>query len=92
MYSCGLIMLEGLFSLLFYCESGINQYAGQKTSIDVFGTSLLSRRLGWLRYIGLFQKQTSRGQGGGGGGGNTFLKTPLEFLDFLLYPWKFQTN
>ena len=39
-------MLEGLFSLLFYCESGINQYAGQKTSIDVFGTSLLSRRLG----------------------------------------------
>ena len=86
-------MLEGLFSLLFYCESGINQYAGQKTSIDVFGTSLLSRRLGWLRYIGLFQKQRNRGQGGGGGGGgNTFLKNPLEFLDFLLYPWKFQTN
>ena len=24
-------MVEGLFSLLFYCESGINQYAGQIT-------------------------------------------------------------
>ena len=46
MYSCRLIMLEGLFSLLFYCESGINQYAGQKTSIDVFGTSMLSLGLG----------------------------------------------
>ena len=34
-------MVEGLFSLLFYCESGINQYAGQKTLTDVFGESLL---------------------------------------------------
>ena len=94
MYSCRLIMLEGLFSLLFYCESGINQYAGQKTSIDVFGTSLLSRRLGWLRYIGLFQKQRNRGQGGGGGGWRKhffenspgifrFFTLPLEISDKL---------
>ena len=26
----GLLMVKGLFSLLFYYESGINQYAGQK--------------------------------------------------------------
>ena len=26
-----LSMVEGLFSLLFYCESGISQYAGQIT-------------------------------------------------------------
>ena len=26
-----LLMVEGVFSLLFYCESGINQYAGQTT-------------------------------------------------------------
>ena len=32
-------MLEGLFSLLFYC--GINQYAGQETLTDVLGASLL---------------------------------------------------
>ena len=24
--------------------------------------------------------------------GYTFLKTQLEFLSFLFYPWKFQTN
>ena len=54
-------MLEGLFSLLFYCESGINQYAGQKTFTDVFGTSLFFLGLGCLRYIGLFQKKPNRG-------------------------------
>ena len=32
-----LLMVEGLFSLLFYCESGINQYAGEIT----LGLSLL---------------------------------------------------
>ena len=26
-----LLMVEGLFTLLFYCESGINQYTGQIT-------------------------------------------------------------
>ena len=26
-----LLMVEGLFSLLFYCKSGINEYAGQIT-------------------------------------------------------------
>ena len=29
-------MVGGLFSLLFYCESGINQYAAPKTVTDVF--------------------------------------------------------
>ena len=33
----GLSIVEGLFSLLFYCESGINQYALSKTLKDVFG-------------------------------------------------------
>ena len=33
-------MVEALFSL-FYCASGINQYAGQKTLTDNFGASLL---------------------------------------------------
>ena len=54
-------MLEGLFSLLFYCESGINQYAVQKTFTDVFGTSRLLLGLSCLRYIGLFQEKTNRG-------------------------------
>ena len=29
-------MVEGMFSLLFYCESGINQYAVLKTLTDIF--------------------------------------------------------
>ena len=33
-------MVEGLFSLLFQCESGINQYTRQKTLTDVVGASL----------------------------------------------------
>ena len=34
----GFLMVEGL--LVCYCtENGINQYAGQKTLIDVFGPS-----------------------------------------------------
>ena len=37
----GLSMVEGLLSLEFYCESGINQYAVQKTLREVFGESLL---------------------------------------------------
>ena len=44
-------MVEGLFSLLYYCESGINQYAVQKTLTDVFGASLLLLELGCLRYV-----------------------------------------
>ena len=44
-----LLMVEGLFSLLFYCESGINQYAGQIT----LGLSLLLFELSWFRYIAL---------------------------------------
>ena len=36
-----LLMKEGLFSLLFYCESGTNQYAGQKIITDNVGASLL---------------------------------------------------
>ena len=31
----GLLMTEGLFSLLFYCESGINQYARQKDNFTI---------------------------------------------------------
>ena len=42
-----LLMVEGLFSLLFYCESGINQYAGQIT----LGLSLLLFELSWFRNI-----------------------------------------
>ena len=33
----GLSMVEGLFSLLFYCENGINQYAVPITLRVVFG-------------------------------------------------------
>ena len=42
-----LLMVEGLFSLLFYRESGINQYAGQIT----LGLSLLLLELSWFRNI-----------------------------------------
>ena len=44
-------MLEGLFSFLFYCESGINQYAVQKTLTGDLGASVLLLGLGCLRYI-----------------------------------------
>ena len=44
-------MVEGLFSLLFYCESGINQYALQKSLTDVFRASLLLIELDYLRYV-----------------------------------------
>ena len=37
----GLSVVERLLSLLFYFESGINQYGGQKTLTDIFGASLL---------------------------------------------------
>ena len=47
----GRLLLKGLFSLLFYCENGINQYAVQKILTDVFGTSLLLLELGCLRYV-----------------------------------------
>lgn len=33
----GLSKVAGLFSLLFYCENGINQYAVAKTLTYVFG-------------------------------------------------------
>ena len=33
----GLLMVKGLFRLLFYCESGINQCARQKILTDVLG-------------------------------------------------------
>ena len=42
-----LLMVEGLFSLLFYCENSINQYAGQIT----YGLSLLLFELSWFRNI-----------------------------------------
>ena len=44
-------MVEGLFSLLFYCEIGINQYALEKTLTDVFGASLLLFELGCFRFV-----------------------------------------
>ena len=42
-----LLMVEGLFSFLLYCESGMNQYAGQIT----LGLSLLLFELSWFRNI-----------------------------------------
>ena len=48
---CVAVMVEGLFSLLFYCESGINQYAGKKTLTDVFRASLLLLQLSCFRNI-----------------------------------------
>ena len=48
---CVVVMVEGLFSLLFYCESGINQYAGKKTLTDVFRASLLLLQLSCFRNI-----------------------------------------
>ena len=44
-------MVVGLFSLLFYCESGINQYIVQKTLTDVFWASLLLIEPGCHRYV-----------------------------------------
>ena len=45
-------MVEGLFSFLFYCESGINQYGVQKTLTGVFVASLLLLlELGFLRHV-----------------------------------------
>ena len=44
-------MVEGLFSLLFCCGSGINQNAGQKTLTDVFGASLLLLEFSCFRNI-----------------------------------------
>ena len=38
--------------------------------------------------IGLFQEKTK--EGGGAGLRTYFFEHPLEFLGFLLYPWKFQ--
>ena len=37
-----LLMVEGLFILLFECESGINHYARQKTLTDVLVASLIT--------------------------------------------------
>ena len=45
-------MVEGLFSFLFYCESGINQYAVEKTLTDIFRANLsLLLEPGCLRYV-----------------------------------------
>ena len=44
-------MVQWLFSLLFYCESGFNQYAGQKTLTDNFGASPLLLELSCFRNI-----------------------------------------
>ena len=51
MCSSSVINEEGLFGLLFYCECGINQYAGQKTLTDVSGASLLLLELRCFRNI-----------------------------------------
>ena len=45
------LLLKGLFSLLFHCESGIDQYAVQKIFTDVFGASLLLLELCCPRYV-----------------------------------------
>ena len=44
-------MVEGLFSLLIHCETGISQYAEQKTLRDVFAASLLLLELSCFRNI-----------------------------------------
>ena len=44
-------MVEGLFSLLFYWECGVNQYAGQKALTDVSGVNLLLSELSCSRNI-----------------------------------------
>ena len=44
-------VVEGVFSFLFYCENGINQYALQKTLTHDFAASLLLLELGCLRYV-----------------------------------------
>ena len=44
-------MLEWMFSVLFSCESGINQYVGQKTLTDVSGANLLLLQLSCFRNI-----------------------------------------
>ena len=49
-------MVEGLFSFLFYCESGINQHTVQKPVTDDFQASLLLLELGCLRYVVLTNK------------------------------------
>ena len=46
-----LLTLEVLFSLLFYCESGINQYPWQITLADAFGASLLLLEYSCFRNI-----------------------------------------
>ena len=43
--------MEWLFSLLFYCECGINQYAGQKTLTQFSGVNLLLLELSCLSNI-----------------------------------------
>ena len=45
------LLLEGLFSLLFYCENGINQYVVQKILTDDFGATLELLELGCLRDV-----------------------------------------
>ena len=52
-------MTEGLFNLLFYCESVINQYDGQITLTDVFGASLLLLEPSFSRNITPFKKTFS---------------------------------
>ena len=42
-------MVEGLFNLLFYCESEIKQYAVPKTLTDVFGASIYY--LSWVALL-----------------------------------------
>ena len=44
-------MEEALFSFLFYCESGFNQYGVQKTLRDVFWGSLLLLDFSCFRYV-----------------------------------------
>ena len=44
-------MGEGLLSLLFYCESDINQYAGEKTLRNNFGASVLLIEVGYFTNI-----------------------------------------
>ena len=45
-----LLIEKEIFNMLFYCKSGINQYAGQKTLTDVF-RAVLPYHLGMLLHV-----------------------------------------
>ena len=73
----------------FSCLFSIHKMAPFWDFLDPYSPKYCSTLLKfWPEVVsnGLFQKKNKQGEGWV----HTFLKTPLEFLGFLLYPWKFQ--